>query len=172
MSAPIDEILLRFSYDIGLYGLMNSRNVWPVVESLHFFGLCLLIGSVGIFDLRMLGIGRGISFAALHKLIPFGLVGYGINAITGFMFVLAAPGQYLYNPAFQTKLLFMLCAGINMLTYYATVNQRLKQTPDFDKAMVRAKIIAIISLVCWMGVISCGRLITFFRPPYHWCFWC
>lgn len=31
---------------------------------------------------------------------------------------------------------------------------------------------AAVSLTCWIGVIVCGRLITYYRPPYHWCFWC
>lgn len=36
----------------------------------------------------------------------------------------------------------------------------------------RAMVIALVSLCCWTGVIVGGRLITFYRPPYFWCFWC
>jgi hypothetical protein len=43
--------------------------------------------------------------------------------------------------------------------------------PD-DLPVARARLIGFISLACWLGVITCGRLITFFRPPYHWCVWC
>jgi hypothetical protein len=35
-----------------------------------------------------------------------------------------------------------------------------------------ARIIAVTSLACWIGVIICGRLLTFYRPPWHWCPWC
>lgn len=172
MSKSIDEILLEFSYQIGIYEFMNTKWAWPTIESLHFLGLCLLIGAVGTFDFRMLGVAKNISLAALHRLIPIGVFGFSLNVITGSLFFLAAPAQYLYNPAFQTKISFMMCAGINMLFFYATTSHAVKQTSENIGLMARAKLIAIISLICWAGVITGGRLITFFRPPYHWCFWC
>ena len=169
---PIEESLLQFSYNIGLFDLMNTRWMWPIVESLHFIGLCLLIGAVGTFDLRMLGIARGVSFSGLHKFVPFGVAGYCLNVITGSMFFLAAPAQYLYNPSFQLKGMFMLGAGINMVVFYLTTSQAVKNTLAEEQVVTRAKAMALISLICWIGVITCGRLLTFFRPPYHWCFWC
>ncbi|GIS51033.1 MAG: hypothetical protein Ct9H90mP25_4670 [Gammaproteobacteria bacterium] len=56
------ELLTSFSKNTGIYSFMNSPWGWPTAESIHFLGLCLLIGCVGVFDLRMLGIGRGISY--------------------------------------------------------------------------------------------------------------
>lgn len=172
MDKSIDQTLLQFAYDTGLFTLMNTKWAWPIVESLHFVGLCLLIGTVGTYDLRMLGIGKGLPISALHRLIPYGVAGYCLNLITGSMFFLAAPAQYLYNPAFQLKALFMACAGVNMIIFYATTNRAVKQTPEFVSVIRRAKIMALVSLLSWVGVITCGRLLTFFRPPYHWCVWC
>jgi hypothetical protein len=37
---------------------------------------------------------------------------------------------------------------------------------------LRARIFGAVSLLCWLGVIACGRVITAYRPPWHWCFWC
>ena len=88
------------------------------------------------------------------------------------MFLTTAPDQYIYNPAFQTKMLFMLIAGINMLWFYATTSSQVKATEAALAVSNRAKIIALVSLVCWSVIIICGRLITYFRPPYHWCLWC
>ena len=31
--------------------LMRTAWAWPIAESLHFLGLCLLVGSIGTFDL-------------------------------------------------------------------------------------------------------------------------
>ena len=166
------DLLLNFSQSTGIYGFMNSPWGWPIAESLHFIGLCLLIGTVGIFDLRMLGIGKGLSMAALHKLVPFGVAGYSINVITGIMFFTTAPDQYLYNPAFQTKVLLMIVAGINMVFFYTTTLAAVRITAPFDPASRRAKLIGSISLLCWLGIIVCDRLITYYRPPYHWCPWC
>ena len=168
----MEQVLLQFSHATGIYAFMHSPWGWPVVESLHFFGLSLLIGTVGVFDLRMLGIGHGISYQTLHKLVPIGVFGYCLNVTTGTMFFSSAPDQYLYNPAFQTKLALMLIAGVNMLWFYSTTSQAVRTTGDHEKVSQRAKIIGLVSLLSWSGVIICGRLITYFRPPYHWCFWC
>ena len=151
---------------------MNSPWGWPTAESIHFLGLCLLIGCVGVFDLRMLGIGRGISYVQMHKLVKVGVFGYVLNVTTGIMFLTTAPDQYLFNPAFQSKLLFMLVAGFNMLWFYAHHSVSVKMTDSVASLTYRVKAIAMISLLCWMAVIICGRLITYFRPPYHWCWFC
>jgi len=172
MPANIDQHLLQLGYDLGIYAFMNSKWAWPAVESLHFICVCLLIGTVGVFDLRLLGFCKGLSFSALHKFIPIGITGFFLNVITGTLFFLAAPGQYLYNPAFQTKMTFMACAGINMVLFYVTTSSTVKNTASDTDVVSRAKLIGFVSLTCWVGVITCGRLITFFRPPYFWCFWC
>ncbi len=166
------EAILQWSYDIGLFSLMNSKWGWPIVESLHFLGLTLLIGTVGIFDLRMMGVGKGLSLRALHQLVPFGVAGYALNLATGLMFFLAAPAQYLYNPAFQTKMIFMAVAGANIIMFYTTTARAVAHLAPDAQAPLHARIIAVISLTAWIGVIAGGRLLTFFRPPYHWCFWC
>ena len=59
---------------------------------------------------------------ALHKLVPWGVGGYVLNVMTGFMFVTSAPDQYLYNPAFQTKLALMGIAGLNVVFFYRFVS--------------------------------------------------
>ena len=166
------ETLAAIGHSTGIYDFMNSTWGWPMVESVHFIGLSLLLGAVGVFDLRMLGVGRGISLEALHKLIPVGVSGFALNVCSGFMFLVSAPDQYLYNPAVQTKMLFLGLAGSNMLLFYRTVFAAVKNTAADQLPPRRAMVMAALSLACWTGVIVCGRLITVFRPPYHWCFWC
>ncbi len=165
-----------FLYEVGratgIHALMNSPWGWPTVESLHFMGLSLLVGAVGLFDLRMLGLARGIPIGALHRLIPWGVGGYVVNAGTGLLFVTSAPDQYLFNPAFQIKLGLMAVAGFNVLFFYRFVFARVREGEGEAHAPRSAKIAAIVSLACWTGVIVCGRLITYYRPPYHWCWWC
>ena len=166
------ELLSSFSKFTGIYAFMNSPWGWPTAESIHFLGLSLLIGCVGVFDLRMLGVGRGINYLQMHKLVKIVVFGYCLNLTTGIMFLTTAPDQYLYNPAFQTKLLFMLIAGLNMFWFYASYSGQVKATEATTSVAEPAKIIAMLSLLCWMAVIICGRLITYFRPPYHWCWFC
>ena len=115
--------------------------------------------------------GPGNPHGALHRLIPWGIAGYAMNVVTGFIFVSSAPDQYLYNPAFQTKLALMTVAGINVMLFYAFMFVPVRAAAADADAPMTAKVMAV-SLTCWVGVIVCGRLITYFRPPYHWCFWC
>ena len=171
---PIIDVaaLERFGIETGIFAFTNSKWGWPFCEIVHFTGLCLLMMSVGMFDLRLLGVARGIPVSALHRLIPFGVAGWVMCVITGFMFFMSAPGQYLYNPAFQTKMMLMAVAGANMVLFYMTTAAALKTTGPEDLPLTRARLAAWVSLSCWLGVITCGRLITFFRPPYQWCLWC
>ena len=166
------DTLLTFSQSTGIYQFMHSAWGWPIAESLHFLGLSMLIGTVGLFDLRMIGLARGIPMKALHRLVPWGVAGYGVNVMTGVMFVTSVPDQYLFNPAFQIKLGLMGIAGLNVLLFYLFVFAPVKRASADGQAPRVAKIMAGVSLGCWTGVIICGRLITYFRPPYHWCFWC
>jgi hypothetical protein len=144
--------------------LMRTAWGWPIAESLHFLGLTLLIGTIGAFDLRLLGIGARIPIGAMHRLIPFGIAGFVLNATTGAMFVLTEPDQYIYNVSFHFKLLFLLIAGVNAGSFYLTSYRDLCGEPPAYRAPARAKAIAAISLCAWMCVITCGRLLTFFRP--------
>jgi len=168
----VDVLIAAFGQSTGIHAFMNTAWAWPAMESLHFLGLSLLIGSVGLFDLRMLGMAKSISMAALHKLVPWGVLGYATNVTTGAMFFVSDPSQYLYNPAFQLKVLCMAVAGVNMIVFYSTTAEKVKALPSTATAPLAAKVVAAVSLSCWVGVITFGRLITFYRPPEHWCFWC
>ena len=63
--------------------LRTAKWGWPIFESLHFTGMSMLLGTVGVFDLRLLGFARRIPIAALHRLIPIGISGFVINPISG-----------------------------------------------------------------------------------------
>ena len=154
------------------YFMTHVKWAWSISESIHFIGLCLLIGTVGMFDLRMLGILKRVPLAALHRLIPFGVLGYGLNMMTGFTFLSGYPDQYIYNPAFHLKILFMAVAGLNVAVFYLTMYRSVAACGPGDEAPFPARVAGGVSLICWIGVIFCGRFLTFFRPPWHWCPWC
>jgi hypothetical protein len=144
--------------------LMQTQWAWPIAESFHFLGLCLLVGCVGAFDLRLLGVMRRVPIATVHRLIPVGLVGFGINIVTGSLFLLTEPDQYIYNSSFHWKLLFLAIAGTNAGLFYLTSYRRVFTDGASLDAPRHAKVIAAISLCAWIGVISAGRLLTFYRP--------
>ena len=144
--------------------LMRTHWAWPIAESLHFLGLCLLVGAIGSFDLRLLGVARRVPIAAMHRLIPWGILGFAINACTGLLFVLTEPDQYIYNPSFHFKVLALVIAGVNASLFYATSYRRVFGPAAALDAPRRAKAIALVSLCAWMTVIVCGRMLTFYRP--------
>ena len=137
---------------------------WPIAESLHFLGLCLLVGSIGAFDLRLLGLAKRIPIKAMHRFIPFGLLGFAINLTTGLCFLLTDPDQYIYNRSFHLKLLFLTIAGVNAGTFYLTSWRTVFGGAAVYEAPARARVIAAVSLSAWIAVIICGRMLTFFRP--------
>jgi hypothetical protein len=144
----------------------NAWN-WPALETLHYLGLSTLLGTVGLFDLRVLGMAKSIPPAALHRLIPIGVAAYILNLITGICFFSAFPEQYFYNPSFWWKALFMGIAGVNVAAFYVSPAFReVKLLPSGADAPFVAKLMAGTSLGAWIGVLICGRLLTFFRPLF------
>ena len=137
---------------------------WPIFESLHFLGMSLLLGTVGVFDLRLLGFARRIPIAALHRLIPIGISGFVINMVTGICFISATPDQYLFNKAFYWKVTFLTIAGLNVMIFYARTFRRLLESPPDNAPPLAARLAGGVSLLAWIGVMSAGRLLTFFRP--------
>jgi hypothetical protein len=144
--------------------LREAKWGWPVFESLHFLGMSMLLGTVGVFDLRLMGFARRIPIAALHRLIPIGIAGFAINLVTGFSFLSATPDQYLFNLAFRWKVTFLAIAGLNVLLFYARTFRRLLDTPPGAAPPLGARLAGAVSLVAWIGVMSAGRLLTFYRP--------
>ena len=144
--------------------IMTSRWGWPICESLHFIGLSMLIGCVGMFDLRLVGLGKRVPFSSMHKLIPFGIAGYILNIITGSMFLVSAPDQYIFNPSFHLKILFMILAGLNVSAFYLGVFKNVKTLGAGTQAPYVARLIGGTSLFLWIGVIIFGRMLTFYRP--------
>jgi uncharacterized membrane protein len=152
----------------GAYGVVspftNSAWGWPACETLHFLGLSLLVGTIGMFDLRLLGMAKRVPIGALHRLVPWGILGYGINVITGALFLMTEPREYIYNPAFHFKILFMALAGLNVLAFYLTTFRKVKVLGSGDDAPRLAKVMASASILLWISVLVCGRLLTFYRP--------
>jgi len=145
--------------------LMHSSWAWPIAECLHFSGLVLLVATVGLFDLRVLGVGRGIAPYDLHRLVRYGAVGFGISLLTGIGFVSGTPDQYFYNPSAHLKVIFLGIAGVNLLYFYARPFRSLRTLGPYDTAPLEARICAGISLFAMTGIMLFGRMLTFYRPP-------
>lgn len=148
---------------IGTY-----RWVWPLSETLHFIGLALLVGIVTMFDLRLLGVAKGVPVAPLRKLLPWAVFGFVLCVGTGLVFVTGLWANVKMHPVeaikmdvyLQLKLLFILLAGINLLVFYkGGISAAVDGLGPGEDAPASAKWVAGCSLVLWVGVIYWGRLI-------------
>jgi hypothetical protein len=133
--------------------------VWPAAETLHFLGLCLVFGVLLAVNLRILGAMKGLSFAAMHRLLPWGILGLGMNLITGMLFFIAAANQYTQNVAFYWKVAFLILAGAHFL--YLTVFSKTWALKIGEEAPALDKLVAMTGIGLWVGVIYWGRMLPF-----------
>lgn len=142
---------------------------WPLCETFHFIGLSLLIGAVGCFDLRLLGLAKGLPIEPLRRLLPWGVFGFVLCLVTGGLFVLGLGANLAGANAFdvimtdiwlQLKLLFIFLGGLNLLAFHVTgVARAVEAVGPGDDVPALAKAIAGASLFLWLGVVVFGRLI-------------
>jgi len=142
---------------------------WPLNEIVHFTGLILLIGTVGIYDLRLLGMAKEIPVASLQRLLPWGVFGFTITTITGLLFTTGVyaniqipPGTVLvYDGYLQLKLVFYFLAGFNLIAFYRSgMSREAEALGPGAEASSRVKAFAGVSLVCWVAVMYFGRLVV------------
>jgi hypothetical protein len=141
--------------------MVNSPWVWPASETVHFLGLSLTFGVLLAVNLRILGLMRQVPFADLHRLLPWGMLGFGANLITGMLFFVGQPKQYVDSAPFYWKVVFLMIAGANFL--YLTVFTK-AWTGDREHgwdASLADKAMAVLSLFAWLVVLYAGRMLPF-----------
>ncbi len=144
-------------------GQLMRDSVWlfPLAEILHFLGLSLLIGSLMVVDLRLLGIIKDMSFRAIYRYLPVTLLGFGINMVTGIMFLFTDPFRYYPNIAFRIKIGLIVLAGLNALWFQFKVHPATLKAPQGSGPDSATRVVAVLSLVLWFGVIVMGRMIPY-----------
>ena len=140
----------------------NSRWVWPAAEAVHFLGLSLTLGVLLAVNLRILGVMRQVPFADVHRLLPWGMLGFGVNLVTGMFFFVGQPGQYVANAPFYWKVIFLMIAGANFLylTVFGKPWRDVGTAAPFDAGFAD-KAMAVSSIVAWLGILYAGRMLPF-----------
>ena len=148
------------SLTVALANFVNDNPwVWPSLEAMHFIGLWLLFGVVVVVNLRLLGMLPQASFAALHRLLPWAVLGLCVNLLSGMLFVVAMPGQYVENIAFFWKIVLLLVAGAHLL--YLTGFDEPWEVGPGGRVPLRPKALALVGIVAWVGVMYYGRMLPF-----------
>jgi uncharacterized membrane protein len=140
--------------------MIASQWWWVFMMTMHFVGLVLVVGTIGLLNLRVLGFAKQLPIAPLNKLVPWGLAGFGINVVTGLLAFIGMSAYYTYNIAFMLKIVFVLLALASLALFYLTGAFRdCEDVGPGGDAPLRAKFSAGASLVLWFAVIVLGRYI-------------
>lgn len=155
--------LAAWLYATPLSETMRS-NLWlyPSVEIVHIAGFALLVGSVAMFDLRLLGCGRMLPVRALARhLLPWSLGSLLLVVPAGLLMFSAQPQDFLANRVFWLKLGLIALAGLNAALFHLGTYRGVAAWDVQRRAPGMARLHAALSLLLWVAVICCGRLLAY-----------
>ena len=129
----------------------TTRWLYGLVLVIHYLALCFCIGTILLLDLRILGIAdrnQALSpFAG--QLRPWTWIGFGSAVVSGFLLFATEAGDFAAATPFRVKMLVIVLAAISAVPIEWGV-------PKWDRAPVMpvtAKLLALISIVLWLGAI-------------------
>ncbi len=145
-------------------GRFMRESLWafPIVETIHIAAFAVVVGSIVVLDLRLLGLSRRIPVSAFAThILPWTLGSFVIAAGSGLTMFTAHTMDYLTNPVFMLKMGLILTAAINAALLHAGA---MRSSGAWDVATgapwpVRAA--AAASILLWVSVIACGRLLAY-----------
>jgi hypothetical protein len=139
----------------------ESGSVWsyPTIIFLHTVGLALLVGINVAVDLRLLGMMPELPLGPFARLFRIMWAGFWINVVTGLVLLASNATATLLHPAFYVKMGFIAAA----VWILVATRRRVFDTVDRGGAIPSsARTLAWLSMVCWLGAITAGRLMTYF----------
>jgi hypothetical protein len=135
----------------------------PASQSIHILALSVVFGSCLMISLRLLGVGaagRNVSRLA-QTLLPWMWWALVALLLTGLLQLIAEPARELGNTLFWLKMGMLVCVLALNLWFGRTVRAH---AATWDSAVTRpanARLFAVASLLLWVGIILCGRLIAY-----------
>lgn len=156
----------------GIPGLVESwsvavamrKSLWmyPIVEITHIVGFVTLVGSIAVLDLRLLGLSRKLSVTALSRhTLPWTLGALLLVVPTGLLMFTAHATDFVSNGAFITKLSLLMLAFANALWFRVGPYQSVRHWDVMAMPPLAARASAALSLLLWVSIISCGRLLAY-----------
>lgn len=133
---------------------------YPLANLVHLLGLVMLVGAIGLLDLRLAGLFRALPPAALGRvLVPTAAIGLLLMAPSGVVMFAADAGPLLHSVVFRWKLALIALALLNVAAFHLLWRGRYD---DWDRrAAPAARVMAAGSLALWLAVAALGRLIAY-----------
>jgi hypothetical protein len=142
--------------------LRASLWLYPCVETAHILGFVVLVGSIVLFDVRLLGASRKLSVSLLGAhLRRWSLGSIALVVPTGLLLFTAHPVELVNNPVFGVKLLSIALAALNALAFQLGVHRSVVTWDQGVPAPRAARLHAIASLALWFTTITCGRFLAY-----------
>jgi hypothetical protein len=138
--------------------IVTVPGLYPAISALHILGICLLVGSISMVDLRLLTVLGQVFDDALPGLIRAALGGFALALSTGLLLVSVRIGSYAANPAFLVKMAVLLTAGANALALRIAA-----RSSDLRPILIspQARLAGGLSIVLWVTAVFSGRWIAF-----------
>ncbi len=144
-------------------GVTVAESLWgyPLFETMHTIGMAMLIGSLGLINLRVLGYKPELPLIGTRQLLPLAWTGFTLNAISGTM-LFTSDAVYFFNSyTFRIKMVLIVLGGINAALLGRKIFQETPAGAPAVTPTTAAKWIAASSLVFWFGAVCAGRLIAY-----------
>lgn len=144
-------------------GVLVAESLWgyPLFETIHSIGMAMLIGSLGLINLRVLGFKPELPLLNMRQLLPLAWLGFTLNAISGTL-LFTSDAVYFFNKyTFRIKMILIVLGGINAALLGARVFREAAAGASTGPVTAGTKWIAFSSLVFWLGAVCAGRLIAY-----------
>lgn len=147
-----------------------ADHIWTVVmsQTIHIIGVAVVMISVATMNLRILGVaGRSQGVASIvTRFSPWVWWAMLALLLTGILQTLAEPGREIMNMTMRIKLL-LLIAVCGITYYYGKALRADSHFWDVDGAhRMLGVTLASLSVVFWVGIVVCGRLIAYVGAIY------
>jgi len=150
--------------EMSALGVAMRQSLWlyPIVEIVHLTGIALLVGSIAMLDLRLLGFSNSVPVRRLAShILPWTAASFLLIVPSGLAMFVAHANDLIGNPVFALKICLILAAGVNAAVFHAGV---FRGASDWDvnrAPPAAARLSAALSLLLWVSVIACGRLLAY-----------
>ena len=146
-------------------GIRESTWSYPVIESVHVLSLCLFVGLLLLWDLRLLGITlRRVAVSEVwEKLIPWIALGAVLMVISGLLLFASDPVRFYGNVFFRIKAVGLVLALLNAMAFHFGIERRIV---DWDTSAVTpraARFAGALSIALWAAIVITGRFVA-----YNW----
>ncbi len=143
--------------------ISGSDTLFPLLECVHVVAVATVVGAIAIVDLRLLGLRareRDVH-DLVRQLVPISLGAFIVAFVAGVLMFISKPDVYLANIFFLVKMVLLVFAGLNMLSFHLVFGRGLAGIGAQARLPLPARISGALSLSVWIAIIACGRWIGF-----------